>query len=73
MLGALTFACALFAGYDMAGRRHLTPLHSVAFALVLAVTVYVIIDLEYPRVGLIQMSHFDRVLLDLRASMNSAG
>ena len=69
MLGTLTFACALFAGYDMAGRKRLNPLHSTAFALVLAVTVYVIIDLEYPRIGLIQMSDSDRVLVQLRESM----
>ncbi len=69
MLGTLTFACALFAGYDMAGRKHLNLLHSAAFAVVLAVTVYVIIDLEYPRIGLIQMSDSDRVLVQLRASM----
>jgi len=69
MLGTLTFACALFAGYDMAGRKHLNLLHSGAFAVVLAVTVYVIIDLEYPRIGLIQMSDSDRVLVRLRESM----
>src|SRR5882724_3697115 len=69
MLGTLTFACALFAGYDMAGRKHLNLLHSGAFAVVLAVTVYVIIDLEYPRIGLIQMSDSDRVLVQLRESM----
>ena len=69
MLGTLTFACALFAGYDMAARKHLNLLHSVAFAVVLAVTVYVIIDLEYPRMGLFQMSDSDRVLVQLRESM----
>lgn len=69
MLGALTFACALFAGYDMASRKHLNLFHSAAFAVVLAVTVYVIIDLEYPRIGLIQMSDSDQVLVDLRESM----
>jgi hypothetical protein len=69
MLGTLTFACALFAGYDMAIRKHLNLLHSIAFAVVLAVTVYVIIDLEYPRMGLIQMSDSDRVLVELRKSL----
>jgi hypothetical protein len=69
MLGTLTFACALFAGYDMACRKHLNLLHSAAFAVVLAVTVYVIIDLEYPRLGLFQMSDSDRVLVQLRESM----
>jgi len=69
MLGTLTFACALFDGYDMAARKHLNLLHSAAFAVVLAVTVYVIIDLEYPRLGLIQMSDSDRALVQLRESM----
>ena len=70
MLGTLTLACSLIAGYDMANRKRLNLLHSAGFALVLAVTVYVIIDLEYPRVGLIQMTDSDQVLADLRQSMN---
>lgn len=70
MLGTLTLACSLFAGYDMAARRRLNFLHSTGFALVLAVTVYVIIDLEYPRVGMIQMTDSDQVLVDLRKSMD---
>lgn len=70
MLGALTLACSLFAGYDMAIWRKRNLLHSIAFAVVLSVTVYVIIDLEYPRLGFIQMSESDQVLVDLRRSMN---
>ena len=48
----------------------LNVLHSVAFAVVLSVTAYVIIDLEYPRLGFIQISDSDQVLVDLRKSMN---
>jgi hypothetical protein len=70
MLGVLALACSLFAGYDMASRPRLNLLHSIAFAAVLSVTVYVIVDLEFPRLGLIQMSDSDQVLIDLRASMN---
>lgn len=70
MLGMLTLACSLFAGYEMAARRNLNMLHSVGFALVLAATVYVIIDLEYPRVGMIRMTDSDEVLADLRQTMN---
>jgi hypothetical protein len=70
LLGALTLACSLFAGYDMAIRRHLNLLYSIAFAVVLSVTAYVIIDLEYPRLGLMQVSDSDKVLVDLRRSMN---
>jgi hypothetical protein len=70
MLGALTLACSLLAGYDMAIRRHLNVLYSIAFAVVLSVTAYVIVDLEYPRLGLMQVSDSDQVLVDLRRSMN---
>jgi|SRR5271165_2421181 len=70
MLGALTFACSLFAGYDVTIRRRLNLLHSLAFTVVLSVTAYLIIDLEYPRLGLIQVSDSDQVLVDLRSSMN---
>lgn len=69
MLGVLALACSLFAGYDMASRPRLNFLHSTAFALVLSVTVYIIVDLEYPRLGLIRMTDSDQVLVDLRASM----
>jgi hypothetical protein len=48
MLGALTLACSLFAGYDMAIWHRLNVLHCVAFIVVLSVTAYVIIDLELP-------------------------
>lgn len=71
MLGVLALACSLFAGYDMATRHRWNLLHSVAFALVLSVTVYVIIDLEYPRIGLIKMTDSDEVLVALRQGMNT--
>ena len=70
MLGALTLACSLFAGYDMASRPRMNLFHSIAFSAVLSVTVYVIVDLEFPRLGLIRMTDSDQVLVDLRKSMN---
>ena len=70
MLGVLALACALFAGYDMAVSGRLNPLHSVAFALVLSVTVYVIVDLEYPRIGMIRVDDSDQLLRQLRAGMD---
>ena len=69
MLGALALACSLFAGYEMAGRPKINKLHTTAYALVLTVTVYVILDIEYPRLGMIRMSDSDQVLIDLRRAM----
>ena len=44
-------------------------LHKVGFALVVALTVYVIIDIEYPRLGWIRIDAVDQVLINVRASM----
>jgi hypothetical protein len=70
MLGVVALACSLFAGYDMSVRSRWHTIHSFAFALVLSVTVYVIIDLEYPRLGLVRMVDSDEVLVSLRKSMD---
>jgi len=35
----------------------------------MALAVYVIIDIEYPRLGLIRVDAFDQALVDLRAGM----
>ena len=41
----------------------------IVFAATMAVTVYVILDIEYPRLDLIRVDGADQVLLELRESM----
>ena len=69
MLYALALASSLLAGYGMAAGKSRSWLHMVAFALVMAVSIYVILDLEYPRVGIIRVTSFDEVLRQLREGM----
>lgn len=69
MLFVLAFAGALMAGFGTAENRVRSWLHELGFAAIFAVTVFVIIDLEYPRRGLIRIHAADQVLLDLRAQM----
>jgi len=69
MLFGLAFTSALLAGYGMAGGKARRWLHSLCFAVVVAVAVYVILDLEHPRQGLIHVDAFDRALGELRESM----
>jgi hypothetical protein len=70
MLCVLALASSLLAGYSMAGGRPSSCwMHMLAFAVIMAVTVYVILDLEYPRLGLIRVDAVDQVLGDLRDSM----
>ena len=69
MLFGVALASALLAGYDMAGGKSRNWLHMVGFAAVLAVAVYVILDIEFPRLGFIRVDAFDQALVDLRQSM----
>jgi hypothetical protein len=69
MLGFLAVACSLLAGYGMAGNRRRSMLHVVGFAAILTLTVFVILDYEFPRVGLIRLDAADRLLVDVRQSM----
>lgn len=69
LLFGLALASALLAGYGMAGGQSRNWLHMVGFTIVMALAVYVILDIEYPRLGLIRVDAFDQVLVDLRASM----
>ncbi len=42
----------------------------LVYAFITASTLYVILDMEYPRVGLIRVDSADQVLIDVRSSMN---
>lgn len=73
MLGVLSLCSALLAGFGMAGGRQRSWVHILAFTLILATTVYVILDLEFPRIGLIRVDAADALLVDLRQGMKSGG
>lgn len=69
MLGALMLVGALLVGYGMAERKVPSWTHTVGYAALFALTFFVIIDIEFPRLGLIRVDAADRVLLELRAAM----
>ncbi len=69
MLFLVALASALLAGYGMAGGESRRWLHVIGFALVIALSVYVILDIEFPRLGLIRVDAFDQSLVELRESM----
>jgi hypothetical protein len=69
MLLAITFLACLLAGYGMAGRNHRNWLHILCFSAAMVLAIYVTIDLEYPRRGLIRVDGYDQLLVDLRAGM----
>jgi hypothetical protein len=69
MLAFMACASAFMAGHGMSGSKVRSWVHIVGFASILAVTVFVIMDMEYPRLGMIRVDSFDQVLVDLRQSM----
>ena len=69
MLAFVACAAAFMAGHGMSGSKQRSWVHSVGFAAILSVTVFVIMDMEFPRLGLIRVDSFDQVLVDLRHSM----
>lgn len=66
LLAVFALGGAMLAGYGMAGSKRRSWIHWLAFALILSVTFYVILDIEYPRIGLIRLDAFDQALIDLR-------
>jgi hypothetical protein len=71
LLVGMALASAMLAGYEMGNSsRRRSPLHMLAFAGVTSLAFYVILDLEYPRLGFIQVAAFDRALVDVRSSMH---
>jgi hypothetical protein len=69
LLAGLSLVGSLLVGYGMSENKRQSWLHTVAFAIVLSLTVYVIVDVEFPRAGLIRVDAADQLLLDLRKSM----
>jgi len=70
MLAITALIGALFAGYHMAGGKVRNWLHTVGFALVISATAYVILDIEYPRLGFIRVDAADEMLRDVRRQMD---
>ena len=69
LLVAMSLMCALLVGYATSQNTARSWLHTLTFAAVISLTVYVIIDIEFPRVGLIRVDSADEVLLQLRDGM----
>jgi hypothetical protein len=69
MFGISALATALFAGYGMASGTVRNWMYTVGIAASVSIATYVIIELEYPRLGLVRVSGMDQVLVEARDSM----
>ena len=73
LLFTLGLLCSLLAGYRMATGQHRSWLHILSFALITVVLIYVILNVEYPRAGLIRLQAFDQALIDVRSVLDPGG
>jgi hypothetical protein len=65
----LVLGCGVVAGYAITTEASRSWTHIIGFCTVLTVAIWVIMDLEYPRKGLITLRPYDKVMEDLRRSM----
>ena len=69
MLFGLGLAASTLAGFGMAASKSRSWLHMMTFAGALSVTLYVITDIEFPRLGLITVEYYDGFLYQVLAQM----
>jgi hypothetical protein len=62
MLFGVALRGSLLAGLFMAASKSQSLIHIVMFAAALAVTLYIVTDIEFPRMGLIRVTSFDHFL-----------
>jgi hypothetical protein len=66
LLILLSLLAAMLAGFDMSQQPKRSALHSLLFALAISTSIYVVMDMEYPRFGLINLRSMDRSIVQLR-------
>jgi hypothetical protein len=69
LLFGLGLICSLLAGYRMAIGQHRSWLHILGFSVITVIVAYVILDVEYPRAGLIRLEAGDQLLVQARENM----
>jgi hypothetical protein len=69
MLFGLGLAGSLLAGVGMGASSKRSWVHMVTFAAAMSVALYIITDIEFPRLGLIRVDYFDHVLAEVLEQM----
>ena len=69
LLVGLNLISALLVGYGTSLNKGRNWLHTLMFAVILSLTTYVIVDLEFPRLGLIRVDAADQAFEDLQQTL----
>jgi hypothetical protein len=69
VLTILILVSSLLAGHEMAAAGKASRVHLLVFASILAMTLYLILDLEFPRYGFIRVDATDHFMREMRNDM----
>lgn len=67
---SVALMCALLAGHAQSSEKKRDWLHVIVFPALIAITIFVAFDLEYPRSGLIRIGPADQAMAEVRQSMD---
>jgi hypothetical protein len=60
----------VLAGFGMATSERQSTIHLFSFATIMMLSVYLILDMEYPRLGFVRIDSFDQSIVAIRESMD---
>jgi hypothetical protein len=69
LLFVLSGGCAFVAGYGMTETQR-SWFYTIVFALTVTLTIYATLEIEFPRQGLLRLTHADETFLQLRDSIH---
>jgi len=69
MLALTALAGALFAGYSMASGEKRNWIYIIGITATISIASSVIVELEFPRLGVVRVNAFDQTLVELRETM----
>ena len=70
MLAISALAASLFAGYGMSTAPKRNWIFHIGIAATISIVTFVIVDLEYPRLGIVRIDAFDQELVRLRSTLD---
>jgi hypothetical protein len=69
LLFGLGLICSLLAGFRMSSGQYRSWPHILGFTFLTVIIVYVMLDVEYPRAGLIRLQSADQLMLNMRENI----
>lgn len=69
LLIGLAVLASFLAGYRTGGKKGWNLIYILSYVIITSFTIYIIVDLEFPRLGLIRVDSFDQILIDLKANL----